>query len=369
VVYNGVWSGATNNCGATPAGMEKTYFKAILDNNDARSKLQMDIVVSFQAGSSDGQETLSKSSGIAGPGVTEWYFEDVENGSVNPPEILWKQTTKTSGPNIIRVAADPPKGSNPIVLKVSGARECEIKLSYKGPSETRSAGIAPKPTASLNPSYQPIKSTETQTKIANYIQPASGTVWNGKFLFPESEERHASGDDDALDCGSGDRTFSLRYTKDSLIFKYDEKEYLVSKKIDVNNRKEFKIKFYQESQSLNHSLNLIVADWLVMGTIITTSKFLMGKCEGSISGLSLNHITYQAAVNKYGSGVSSGILSEDCKQYAGWKDVNVAGAVLMVGMIGLAVAKAEEKRNIEERLPIVRACEVYKRYRKISRLR
>jgi hypothetical protein len=95
----------------------------------------------------------------------------------------------------------------------------------------------------------------------------------------------------------------------------------------------------------------------------------MDKCEGSISGLSLNHDTYQAALNKYGSGVRSGILSEDCKQYAGWKDVNVAAAFMIGGVFAVVAAKAEEKRNTEERLPIVRACEVYKRYRKISRLR
>jgi hypothetical protein len=372
-VIDGVWSGVLGNCGAIPRGMEETSFSARLDTNDARSRLQMDIQTVFAPATSQFYETVSKSFGIAPPGIAEWYFEDFLNWSVNPPEILWKQTSKTSGPNIVRATADLSEGPNPIVLKVSGARECEIKLSYKGPSKIGSAGITPRPTASLNPSYQPTTSTELQSKITNYIQPTSGTVWNGKLLFSEATVKTVDGnfsvDDHVFDCGPMNQKFSLKYTKDSLIFKYDEKEYLVRKKVDINNRKEFKIKFYHENQYLNHSLNLILADWLVMGTFIATPKFKTGKCEGSIAGISLNHATYQAVVNKYGSEVSSGNLSEDCKQYAGWKDVNVAGSAMVFGMMGAAAAKAEEKRNTEERLPIVRACEVYKRYKNISQLR
>jgi hypothetical protein len=74
---------------------------------------------------------VTNNSWIAAPGETEWYFQEKLETSNIPPLLSWKKTTKTSGSNIVRVTAKPPEGADPIMFKVSGARECDIKLSYK----------------------------------------------------------------------------------------------------------------------------------------------------------------------------------------------------------------------------------------------
>lgn len=130
---DGIWSGRVSECGDAPLGATTIYFKVKLDTTNIIYRFYM-AIESEWAETSNIEEDFSdvtNNSWIAAPGETEWYFQEKLETSNIPTLLSWKKTTKTSGSNIVRVTAKPPEGADPIMFKVSGARECDIKLSYK----------------------------------------------------------------------------------------------------------------------------------------------------------------------------------------------------------------------------------------------
>jgi hypothetical protein len=65
--------------------------------------------------------------------VLSWIAEETQTGARDDATVSWKETPKSVGAHSVKIAISPPeKPTSAILLEVSGARDCKIKLSHKG---------------------------------------------------------------------------------------------------------------------------------------------------------------------------------------------------------------------------------------------